>query len=231
MKNLQENILEIQANIEESLDKVGRTKDEVTLIAVTKTVDVDLIQKSLDLGLNNIGENRVQELQRKYEEIGDKATWHMIGHLQTNKVKYILDKVSLIHSLNRISLAKELNKRAKDTNKIIETLIQVNVAEEESKFGFKTGEVIPFIESILSMENIKIKGLMTIAPYAEDPEEVRYVFRELRNLKETIESRNYKEVDMKYLSMGMTNDYKVAIEEGSNMVRIGTALFGKREYK
>lgn len=231
MKNLQENILEIQANIEESLDKVGRTKDEVTLIAVTKTVDVDLIQKSLDLGLNNIGENRVQELQRKYEEIGDKATWHMIGHLQTNKVKYILDKVSLIHSLNRISLAKELNKRAKDTNKIIETLIQVNVAEEESKFGFKTGEVIPFIESILSMENIKVKGLMTIAPYAEDPEEVRYVFRELRNLKETIESRNYKEVDMKYLSMGMTNDYKVAIEEGSNMVRIGTALFGKREYK
>ncbi len=231
MKNLQENILEVQANIKESLDKVGRTKDEVTLIAVTKTVDVDLIQKSLDLGLNNIGENRVQELQRKYEKIGDKATWHMIGHLQTNKVKYILDKVSLIHSLNRISLAKELNKRAKNANKIIETLIQVNVAEEESKFGFKAEEVIPFIETILPMENIKVKGLMTIAPYAEDPEEARYVFRELRNLKETIESRNYKEIDMKYLSMGMTNDYKVAIEEGSNIVRVGTALFGKREYK
>ncbi len=231
MYNLQENILRVQANIEKALDRVGRDKDDVTLIAVTKTVDTDIIQKSLDLGLNNIGENRVQELQRKYEKIGHRATWHMIGHLQTNKVKYILDKVSLIHSLNRISLAKELNKRAKNADRIIDVLIQVNVAEEESKFGFKTEEVIPFIESILPLENIKIKGLMTIAPYSKDPEEVRYVFKNLRKLKETIEGKNYKEVEMEYLSMGMTNDYEIAIEEGSNMVRVGTALFGKRNYK
>lgn len=231
MTSLQENISQVQANIVKSLDKVGRSRDEVTLIAVTKTVDVDRVQECLNLGLNNIGENRVQELQRKYEKIGDEAIWHMIGHLQTNKVKYILDKVSLIHSLDRISLAKELNKRAKNADITLDTLIQVNVAEEESKFGLKTHEVIPFIESILPMKNIKVKGLMTIAPYVEDPGEVRYVFRDLRKLQETIESKNYKEVEMKYLSMGMTNDYEVAIEEGSNMVRIGTALFGKRDYK
>lgn len=231
MTSLQENISQVQANIVKSLDKVGRSRDEVTLIAVTKTVDVDRVQECLNLGLNNIGENRVQELQRKYEKIDDEAIWHMIGHLQTNKVKYILDKVSLIHSLDRISLAKELNKRAKNADITLDTLIQVNVAEEESKFGLKTHEVIPFIESILPMKNIKVKGLMTIAPYVEDPGEVRYVFRDLRKLQETIESKNYKEVEMKYLSMGMTNDYEVAIEEGSNMVRIGTALFGKRDYK
>lgn len=229
MKDLQENIIKVEANIEKALDRVGR-KDEVELIAVTKTVGTEIIKETIDLGLNNIGENRVQELQSKYEEIGDKAAWHMIGHLQTNKVKYILDKVCLIHSLNRMSLAKELNKRGKNADKIFDVLIQVNVAEEESKFGFKIEEVIPFIESILSMENIKIKGLMTIAPHVENPEEVRYVFKELRKLKETIEDRNYKEVEMKYLSMGMTNDYEVAIEEGSNMVRIGTAIFGKRNY-
>lgn len=230
MKNLQENIIKVQANIEKALNRVGRNNDEVKLIAVTKTVDTEIIKKSIDLGLNNIGENRVQELQCKYEEIGPDVSWHMIGHLQTNKVKYILDKVSLIHSLNRMSLAKELNKRGKNADKIIEVLVQVNVAEEKSKYGFKTKEVIPFIESILPMENVKVKGLMTIAPYVENPEEVRYVFKELRKLKEDVEDRNYKEVEMKYLSMGMTNDYEVAIEEGSNMVRIGTALFGKRNY-
>ncbi len=231
MINLRENILTVQENIEKSLDRVGRKKDEVTLIAVTKTVDIETVQEALDLGIENVGENRVQELERKYEKIGDDATWHMIGHLQSNKVKYILDKVSLVHSLDRKSLAKELNKRAKGADKIIEALIQVNVAEEESKFGLKVEEVIPFIESIIPMENIKIKGLMTIAPYSENPEEVRYVFRDLRKLRDTIEDKNYKDVEMKYLSMGMTNDYEIAIEEGSNMVRIGTALFGERKYK
>ena len=154
----------------------------------------------------------------------------MIGHLQTNKVKYIIDKVSLIHSLDSLSLAKELNNRARMNGLIMNVLIQVNVAEEESKYGLKVDEVIPFLEEIINYNNIKVKGLMTIAPFAEDPEDVRWVFRDLRRLKETIKGKGYDNVDMEILSMGMTNDYEIAIEEGSNMIRIGTGLFGKRNY-
>ncbi|KNF08720.1 pyridoxal phosphate enzyme YggS family [Gottschalkia purinilytica] len=154
----------------------------------------------------------------------------MIGHLQSNKVKYIIDKVGLIHSLDRMSLAKEIQKRASENDVIAEVLIQVNVAEEESKFGLKVKDVAPFIESILEFENIKIKGLMTIAPYSENPEDIRFVFKELKSLFEEIKERNYKNVDMKYLSMGMTNDYEIALEEGANMIRVGTGIFGKRVY-
>ena len=153
----------------------------------------------------------------------------MIGHLQTNKVKTIFDKITLVHSLDRPSLAKELNKRAKKNGIIIDTLIQVNIAEEESKFGLKIDEVIPFIEKILNYENLNVKGLMTIAPYVEDAEEARWVFRELRRLSEVIKEKDYTNVKMDILSMGMTNDYEVAIEEGSNMIRIGTGLFGQRK--
>ena len=152
----------------------------------------------------------------------------MIGHLQTNKVKYIIDKVSLIHSLDRLSLAEELQKRASKLNITVNALIQVNVAQEDSKFGLKVNEVIPFIKQIEEFNNIKIKGLMTVAPNVEDPEEVRWVFRDLRRLSEDISKMNFNNVEMRFLSMGMTNDYKVAIEEGSNMIRIGTGLFGKR---
>ena len=165
---------------------------------------------------------------KKYDIIGNKTNYHMIGHLQTNKVRNIIDKVSLIHSLDRLSLAKELNKRAKSQNLVMDVLIQVNVAEEKSKYGLKVDEVIPFLEKILDYDNIKVKGLMTIAPFVEDPEEIRWVFRDLRKLGEIINSKNYEDVEMKFLSMGMTNDYEVAIEEGSNMIRIGTGLFGKR---
>lgn len=231
MNNLKDNLLKVGENIEKTLEKTGRNKDDVTLVAVTKTVDIDTIEEALSLGVKNVGENRVQEMTEKYEKIGNEAKWHMIGHLQSNKVKYIVDKVKLIHSLDRMSLAKEINKRAKKNNIVIDTLVQVNIAEEESKFGLKVEEVVPFIESIIPMQNIKIQGLMTIAPYAEDPEEIRYVFRELRKLKDNIEKRNYKNVNMNYLSMGMTNDYMVAIEEGANIVRIGSAIFGKRDYK
>jgi len=166
---------------------------------------------------------------KKYDIIGNKANYHMIGHLQTNKVKTIIDKVSLIHSLDRLSLAKELNKRAKRDDIILDTLIQVNVAEEESKYGIKLDDVIPFLEKILKYDNVKVKGLMTIAPYVEDPEEIRWVFRELRRLSEVIKDKGYANVEMEILSMGMTNDYQVAIEEGSNMIRIGTGLFGQRK--
>lgn len=210
--------------------KSGRENDKVEIIAVTKTVDVDRIQEALSLGLRNIGENRPQELVRKYDIIGKGPNYHMIGHLQTNKVKYIIDKVSLIHSLDRISLAEELDKRAKMHNLIINTLIQVNVAEEDSKFGLKVEEVMPFIESILKYNNIKIKGLMTIAPFSENPEEVRWVFKTLRQLRDSIVREKFDNVEMGILSMGMTNDYTIAVEEGANMVRIGTGLFGKRNY-
>lgn len=166
---------------------------------------------------------------KKYDIIGNKANFHMIGHLQTNKVKYIIDKVCLIHSLDRMSLAEELQKRASMNDIVIDTLVEVNVAEEDSKSGLKVKDVIPFIQKVSEFKNIRIKGLMTIAPFVEDPEDVRWVFRDLRKLSQEVANRKFTNVEMKILSMGMTNDYKVAIEEGSNLVRIGTGLFGKRK--
>lgn len=219
----------IEENIKKSLKKANRTDDKVDIIAVTKTVGVESIKEAIKLGLKDIGENRPQELIKKYDVISNNANYHMIGHLQSNKVKYIIDKVSLIHSLDRISLAKELNKRAKINDIIVDALIQVNIAEEKSKFGLKVDDVIRFIEKVLEFDNIRIKGLMTIAPFAKDPEEIRWVFRDLRKLSETIDNRGYNNIEMNILSMGMTNDYKVAIEEGSNMIRIGTGLFGERK--
>ncbi|WP_427338761.1 YggS family pyridoxal phosphate-dependent enzyme [Caloranaerobacter sp. DY30410] len=224
------NLEEVYKNIEEAALKTGRSLEDITLIAVTKTIDVDVINEAIKLGINNIGESRVQEILRKYDSIKGRPIWHMIGHLQTNKVKYIIDKIDLIHSLDRLSLAQELQKRAEQHNVFVNALIQVNIAEEKSKYGLYGDAVIPFVEEIIKYPKIKIKGLMTIAPYAENPEEVRYVFRQLKELSVEIEKRGYPNVEMKYLSMGMTNDYKIAIEEGSNMVRIGTGIFGGRNY-
>lgn len=227
--SIKENLDEINENILNALKRSGRN-DSVKLIAVTKTVDVDRIKEAISYGVTDIGENKVQELENKTKELGNNVKYHMIGSLQTNKVKYIIDKVSLVHSLDRGSLAEELNKRAMQNDIIIDTLIQVNVAEEETKSGFKVNEVIPFIEEVLSYENIKIRGLMTIAPNTEDEHLLRDVFRTLYNLREQIKNRNYRELSMDYLSMGMTHDYEIAIEEGSNMVRVGTGIFGKRNY-
>ncbi len=227
---VKDNLMLIEQNIDKALQRSGRTKDKVDIIAVTKTVGIEQITEAIDAGLDKIGENRVQEFLKKYDNIDREVEYHMIGHLQSNKVKYIIDKVSLIHSLDRISLAKELDKRAKRNNLTVNVLIQVNIAEEKSKYGLKVDQVIPFIEDISQYENIRVKGLMTIAPFVEDPEEVRWVFRDLSRLGETIGNKDYKNVEMEILSMGMTNDYEVAIEEGSNMVRIGTGLFGKRNY-
>ena len=227
---VKDNLMLIEQNIDKALQRSGRTKDKVDIIAVTKTVGIEQITEAIDAGLDKIGENRVQEFLKKYDNIDREVEYHMIGHLQSNKVKYIIDKVSLIHSLDRISLAKELDKRAKRNNLTVNVLIQVNIAEEKSKYGLKVDQVIPFIEDISQYENIRVKGLMTIAPFVEDPEEVRWVFRDLSRLGETIGNKDYKNVEMEILSMGMTNDYEIAIEEGSNMVRIGTGLFGKRNY-
>ncbi len=198
------------------------------MVAVTKTVDVDTINEAIDFGITDIGENRVQELTKKIDLIGDRVNYHLIGHLQTNKVKYIIDKVKLIHSLDRISLAKELDKRAKQNDLIINTLVQVNVAEEDTKFGLEVSQVLPFIEQVLAYDNIRIRGLMTMAPYTDDEVLLRKVFRTMYELKEKILSQDYENLSMDYLSMGMTNDYKIALEEGSNMIRVGSGIFGER---
>ncbi|SHE28915.1 hypothetical protein SAMN02745784_00189 [Tissierella praeacuta DSM 18095] len=228
--SIQGNISIIQENIEKALNRAGREGEKVELIAVTKTVDVDRINEAIGTGISDIGENKVQELEKKYDIIGDKVNYHMIGHLQTNKVKNIIGKTKLVHSLDRISLAKELDKRSRSNDIVTDVLIQVNVAEEESKFGLEVDKVLYFIEEILDFKNIKIRGLMTIAPYTTDTMLLRNVFRTLFNLKENIINRNYNNLSMDYLSMGMTNDYELAIEEGSNIVRIGSAIFGKRNY-
>lgn len=213
------------------MSKKDESFDDIIMVAVTKTIDVEKINEAISYGVINIGENKVQEIQDKYGEINQNVKWHMIGHLQSNKVKYIIDKVHMIHSLDRMSLAKEIQRRAEEHNIFMDTLIQVNIAEEDSKFGLKKDEVIPFIRSIKDFNRIRIKGLMTIAPYAENPEDVRFVFKDLKNLFESIKGLNISNIDMKYLSMGMTNDYEIALEEGANIIRIGTGIFGKRKYK
>ena len=229
--SIKENLSYINEKINEIAKKKGISSKDITLIGVTKTIDVDRINEAISLGVTNIGENKVQEIQEKYDKVKGDVGWHMIGHLQTNKVKYIIDKVELIHSLDRKSLADEIQKRASQNNIVAKVLVQVNVAEEESKFGLKLEEAIPFIESIQNYKNIKIKGLMTMAPYEENTEKVRFVFRELKQLFETIKEKKYENVDMKHLSMGMTNDYDIALEEGANMIRVGTGVFGERIYK
>lgn len=169
-------------------------------------------------------------MEKKIESIGSNVNYHLIGHLQTNKVRNIIDKVKLIHSLDRMSLVKELDKRAKMNDLVIDTLVQVNVAQEDTKFGLEVDQVLPFIEEVLKYENIRIKGLMTIAPYTDDEALLRSIFRRMHSLKEDINKRNYADLSMDYLSMGMTNDYKIAIEEGSNMIRVGSGIFGDRNY-
>lgn len=228
---IKNNLANIQNNIAQSLKKVGRENETVELITVTKTVDIDKINQAIKEGIRDIGENRAQELEEKYDIIGNQVKYHMIGHLQTNKVRNIIGKTSLIHSLNRLSLAKELDKRSKANNIITDVLIQVNVAEEKNKHGFKVEEVLPFIEEILDFQNIRVRGLMTMAPFTNDELILRQVFSKMFKLKQNIISRNYNNLTMDYLSMGMTNDYKIAIEEGANMIRVGSGIFGERKYQ
>ncbi|MGI6731396.1 MAG: YggS family pyridoxal phosphate-dependent enzyme [Anaerovoracaceae bacterium] len=230
MKIIKENI----ANIKEELDRVatsaGRDKGEVLLVAVTKTRTAEEINEAIAAGITDIGENKVQEILDKYEDVRH-VNWHMIGHLQTNKVKYIIDKVQMIHSVDSYKLAKEINKRAQQKNIIMDVLIQVNAADEESKFGVSIGDAEQLVRDILdSFPNIRIKGLMNIAPYAEDPEDVRVYFKKMKELYDRFSEINHENLDFQYLSMGMSHDYKAAILEGSNLVRIGTAIFGERDY-
>ncbi|OXT06344.1 YggS family pyridoxal phosphate-dependent enzyme [Thermoanaerobacterium thermosaccharolyticum] len=223
------NLEEIKNNIEVHARKVNRNPDDILIMAVTKTVDVERIQEAIDNGITDIGENKVQELIDKYPALKDKVQFHFIGHLQTNKVKYIIDKVKMIHSLDSIHLAQEINKRAHSNNIVMDCLVEVNIGSEESKYGIDPLNVMDFIKSLESFDNIRIRGLMTVAPFME-PEHVRPYFKKMKELFDCAKSINQKNVDFKYLSMGMTNDYTVAVEEGSNIVRIGTGIFGKRLY-
>ncbi len=227
---LVDNLKEVESNILQACKNANRPREDVTLIAVSKTKPLSDIEELIKVDINEFGENKVQELVDKYENVSTPVNWHLIGHLQTNKVKYIIDKACLIHSVDSIKLAEEIQRQAIKKDIIANVLIEVNVAEEDSKFGLKCEQVLPFIEEIYKLSNIKVKGLMTIAPFVENPENNRTVFRTLRQLSLDIISKNIDNIDMNVLSMGMTNDYMVAIEEGATMVRVGTAIFGTRQY-
>ena len=228
--DVKDNLKSVQASIEQ-VRQNSCEKQEVTLVAVTKTIDVGPMKEVLKEGVACFGENKVQEILSKYEKFPDTVKWHLIGTLQSNKVKYIIDKVEMIHSLDRISLAKEIDRRAKEIGVVMKCLIQVNISQEESKHGLDKAEALKFIEEVAqNFSHIQVLGLMGMAPFVEDAEEARPYFRQLKGLFEEAKNLNLGTGQMKYLSMGMTNDYTVAIEEGSNMVRVGTGIFGKRNY-
>lgn len=227
---IKENLVCVEKNIKDACERAGRKVDEVTLIAVSKTKPVEMIDEAIDYGIRQFGENKVQEIMDKYDTVKEPVNWHMIGHLQRNKVKYIVDKVCLIHSVDSYRLAEMIHQEAVKANVISNILIEVNVANEETKYGVKVEEVLPLVEQISKLSNIRINGLMTIAPFVDNSEKNRVHFRKLRNLYVDIKSKNIDNVDMEILSMGMTNDYEVAIEEGATMVRVGTGIFGERNY-
>ena len=225
-----ENLEQVRKNIEEACRAVNRDPGEVTLISVSKTKPVSMLQEAYDAGSRDFGENKVQEIMDKYPQLPSDIRWHMIGHLQRNKVKYIVGQVALIHSVDSYRLAEEINIQAKKKNIIVPILVEVNIAHEESKFGISEEDAIQLVEEIAELENVRIKGLMTIAPYVENAEDNRLYFRKIKDLSVDIAAKNIDNVSMEILSMGMTGDYEVAIEEGATMVRVGTGIFGARNY-
>ncbi len=229
MSYVENNLAEVRDKIHTSAEECNRNPEAVTLIAVTKTYGVDVINEAIDCGVTDIGENRVQEIMEKYDSVKP-VRWHLIGHLQKNKVKYIIDKVELIHSVDSFELAKEIDKHAKKHEKVQRILLEVNVSGEESKFGIKPEECEALCRSISELENVKIEGLMTIAPFVDDEAVLSGVFSGLRALAEKIDAAGIDGVLMKELSMGMTNDFPLAISHGATMVRVGTGIFGKRDY-
>jgi len=229
---IKENLDLIREKINQAEYRSNRAPGSVKLLGVTKQVDTEKIVKAIESDHKSFGENYVQEFTAKYDilskEYGDSLDWHFIGHLQKNKVKYIIDKVNLIHSLDKLSLAEELNKRAEGIDKKISVLVEVNLGEESSKSGISSNELEGFVENVSGFKNIKLSGLMTIPPYSENPEDSRPYYVKLRNMMEELNT-TYK--SLLELSMGMSNDYEVAIEEGTTIIRIGTAIFGERQKK
>lgn len=230
MEDIRKNLEEVRENIKIASQQCGRNADEILLVAVSKTRTPEEINIAIDAGVTDIGENKVQEIMDKYDDVKP-VRWHMIGHLQTNKVKYIIDKVSMIHSVDSYKLAAEINKRAAAAGITMDILLQVNSAQEESKFGISTEETEALIDEILEKcDNIRIRGLMCIAPFAEDPEEIKVYFEEVHKQYVQFAEKKHEHLDFKYLSMGMSHDFPVAIEAGSNLVRVGSAIFGERNY-
>lgn len=227
---IRENIAHVERIIDEECMKAGRDRKEVTLIAVSKTKPVEMLQEAYESGCRDFGENKVQELVDKYEVMPKDIRWHMIGHLQRNKVKYLIDKVYLIHSVDSLRLAEEISKEAVKKNVDVNILVEVNVAGEETKFGTDCEQAKILVREIAQLPNVHIKGLMTIAPYVEDSEKNRIFFEQLKKLSVDIRSENVDNVSMEVLSMGMTGDYAVAVSEGATYVRVGTGIFGERNY-
>ncbi len=227
---LKDALIEVENNILDACERSGRNPEEVTLIAVSKTKPVEMLQEVYNEGIRDFGENYVQELADKIEIMPKDIRWHMIGHLQRNKVKYLVGKVACIHSVDSLRLAEVINERSIKLGVVTEIMAEVNIAGEESKFGFTRDEVFDFAEKVSTMEGVKLVGLMTSAPYVNDPEENRQYFRGMKSLSVDINEKNINNINITELSMGMTNDYIVAVEEGATHVRVGTAIFGARNY-
>ncbi len=228
--DLQLNIKHVKQKIAEAASRAGRNPDEILLVGVTKTVDIETMQRSYDFGITHFGENRVQEYIRKSDIIKRDCFWHIIGRLQTNKVKYLDQRISLIHSLDRISLAEALQARGQKIDYVFPVLVQVNVSGESTKAGIESENLKDFLLSLSKMGNISVKGLMTIAPYTEEPGDVRHIFKKLKKLSVDMARERVENISMEVLSMGMSGDYTIAVEEGSTIVRIGSALYGERVY-
>ena len=226
METIKNNLEIINGKIKKAALKVNRNPEEIKLVAVTKTAAIEQIKEAINAGVKIIGENKVQEAKEKYHILTADTEWHLIGHLQTNKVKYAIEIFDCIQTVDSIKLAKEIDKRSLQFGKTTNVLVEVNVSGEKSKYGIKPEEVEPFLKEISEFSRIRVRGLMTIAPIEEDKEKVRPYFRKLRELSKEIKGKNIKNVKMDYLSMGMTDDFEVAIEEGANMVRIGRGIFG-----
>lgn len=229
MSYLKQNIQQIKKRIEAAAERSGRNPEEIYLIAVTKNFSAELIQEAVDNGIVFLGENRVQEAKSKVDLVKGNIEWHLIGHLQRNKVKTAIDIFTMIQSLDSWRLAEEIQKRAQQADKVIDVLVQVNIGSEETKYGVDPDDTEVFIEKVATLPNLKVRGLMAIAPFKEKPEDVRAYFRHLREIFQSIKEKSIENVSMEYLSMGMSNDFEVAIEEGANMVRIGTGIFGTRK--
>ena len=225
---LKDNLKTVEEHVQEACKRAGRSREEVTLIAVSKTKPVEMLQEIYGEGVRDFGENKVQELCDKIEQLPSDIRWHMIGHLQRNKVHQVIDKAVLIHSVDSLRLAQQIEDDAAKLGLDVDILLEVNVAREESKYGFLMEEVEDAIMQIKDFPHVHIKGLMTIAPFVDNPEENRGIFKKLFEFAVDIGGKNIDNVTMSVLSMGMTGDYEVAIEEGATMVRVGTGIFGSR---
>ncbi len=228
---LEENIKSVKGSIKAICEKIGRPEDSVTLLGVTKTYEADVMNAAIAYGITDIAENKVQEIIRKYDEVNRGVNWHLIGHLQSNKVKYIIDKVELIHSVDSFKLATEIDKRAGQIHKVQDVLIQINIQDEASKFGISPEALDPLLLQMSSLKNVRVCGLMYIAPIVDQPEHLRDDFKLMKKMFDELKNTPYENVKPIHLSMGMSSDYEVAIEEGATMVRVGTRIFGKRSYQ